>query len=416
MNINTLSELIKFEDNTYSTFIDTIESISRNDLPKLESNVSNLPIKDSTAVESSRLLNLLLDSCREVRNSFNTLPMINIIFEEYETRTRSELEELRLYPSLFYDHSITVDNLKYLSLILLDQGFGTVAMDIIDFGDWGDKTLFACIRLNEVYPDQSIDTYRVMIETAFNLRNNTFYNYFHSVMSDYTPYAEVPEWMTNEAIEYQDIVLINPTRGEVKDLIKTIISSSESQVIPNESLKRNLIDILLNKITTNPFFNVNQDLNEIRDRLFEYYTENPDQMIERYNELNNYNFNSNEILFRLLGPANPAANSNNEQLKYGGYRMFKRGQWDFDQETEESLDWFNGSCDNCSLRLKSKYHAIRMPMPQGGWKGCYCSFPCLKSFVQREIECTNGEPDLIVRRMIDLIEEQIKTIKIQDRI
>jgi hypothetical protein len=417
MNINTLSELIQLEDDTYSVFLNTVEAINRNDKNKLEENISNLPIKKLSAVESSRLLNLLLDVCREVRNSFNTLPLINIIFEEFETRTRSELEEIELYPSLFFDQSITIDNLKYLSEVLLDSTFGTIGMDIINIGDWGDRTLLACMKLNEVYPDQSSETLKVFIESAFNLRNDTFYYFFHQILSDSMPLADPPEWLTNEPIQYKENTLVNPTKGEVKDLIKTIISDQSSvHVIPNENLKRKLIEILLERISTNSFFNINQDLNEIRDRLYDFYTQNPDQIIERYNELNNYNLNQSEVLFRLLGPANPAPNSNNEQLKYGGYRMFKHGQWDFDQETEEYLDWFNGKCENCSLRLRSRYYSIRMPMPQGGWKGCYCSFPCLKSFVQREIECTNGEPDLIVRRMIDLVEEQIKTIKIQDRI
>ena len=59
-------------------------------------------------------------------------------------------------------------------------------------------------------------------------------------------------------------------------------------------------------------------------------------------------------------------------------------------ESEENVDaepytysgeisWFTGRCDSCRKYIMDISHALRFPNHHGGWKGCYCSFECLKA-------------------------------------
>lgn len=45
------------------------------------------------------------------------------------------------------------------------------------------------------------------------------------------------------------------------------------------------------------------------------------------------------------------------------------------------IDWFTGVCQNpgCKNRIKFKHYALRVPIVTGGWKGCYCSFACIRT-------------------------------------
>lgn len=44
----------------------------------------------------------------------------------------------------------------------------------------------------------------------------------------------------------------------------------------------------------------------------------------------------------------------------------------------EDVDWFVGSCDFCEDEIFLKESTLRIPLEGGGWKGCFCSFQCIR--------------------------------------
>ena len=68
----------------------------------------------------------------------------------------------------------------------------------------------------------------------------------------------------------------------------------------------------------------------------------------------------------------------------------------------EEDDWFEGNCDTCQLRIKNESHAIRFPLKQGGWSGCFCSFNCM-------IENPPDPMDLEYEISIKILETDLKT-------
>ena len=40
--------------------------------------------------------------------------------------------------------------------------------------------------------------------------------------------------------------------------------------------------------------------------------------------------------------------------------------------------WFTGKCKVCLRSIRDLSHAVRLPMEEGGWYGCYCSVDCIR--------------------------------------
>lgn len=72
-----------------------------------------------------------------------------------------------------------------------------------------------------------------------------------------------------------------------------------------------------------------------------------------------------------------------------------------------ALEWFTESCQNCHRVIRKKCYAVRMPIESGGWRGCYCSFLCLRE----QTETANN----VRHRMINWFEELYYSYGIYDR-
>lgn len=132
-------------------------------------------------------------------------------------------------------------------------------------------------------------------------------------------------------------------------------------------------------------------------------------------------------LFVTLGPSAPLVGSTYEDLKYdeldyGVTRMFIFNNFDFDPTIEDDdvypdgtpknlVDWFVGHCQQCNLRIRRKYHAVRVPMIFGGWQGCFCSWECVRNNV-----IDNDSGNDVMLKLIDIYEQEINNYKILDRV
>ena len=110
-------------------------------------------------------------------------------------------------------------------------------------------------------------------------------------------------------------------------------------------------------------------------------------------------------LFRIFGPVHPYPDDDystlvndddqpDENKIYGGARMFLDMRREADEDTGIALeDWFTGSCGSCSQRIRYKHYAVRQPVLNGGWTGCFCSWDCVQGFVESTIYPYREEGD-----------------------
>jgi hypothetical protein len=49
-----------------------------------------------------------------------------------------------------------------------------------------------------------------------------------------------------------------------------------------------------------------------------------------------------------------------------------------DDEQNNLPSWFLGRCQKCMKSINKYHYAIRMPVENGGWQGCFCSLECME--------------------------------------
>jgi hypothetical protein len=130
-------------------------------------------------------------------------------------------------------------------------------------------------------------------------------------------------------------------------------------------------------------------------------------------------FNDTPI-FREMGPLNSIydpqqAGSDLDHIcnKFGGCRMFTCVDFERDEVEDTMLiaehqippQWYRGQCDECHRKIGRRHHAVRMPLPRGGWKGCYCSCECILA--------SNKDP--LTKALVCRLKDQLQTLGIRDR-
>lgn len=116
----------------------------------------------------------------------------------------------------------------------------------------------------------------------------------------------------------------------------------------------------------------------------------------------------NEEVFRVLGPSNFFIGASARDLRDGtaDLRMLTDDRFtDMDQPS-----WFTGSCDQCWLRIRRPCHAVRKPLPGGGWKNQYCSWDCAR------LACSGEGMDLVSYEMTFHFEKECHRIGLYDHL
>ena len=130
------------------------------------------------------------------------------------------------------------------------------------------------------------------------------------------------------------------------------------------------------------------------------------------------NLETDRLLFWIYGSSNPLVDQDlsldTPSSKYGGCRMQLCEIFDYDEDADEFDDWFLGYCEECLLRIKYRHYSVRRPREHGGWKGCFCSWECVKKNVEFE-EAQNAEANLLIHAIVDAFEKKTIEIGIQDR-
>lgn len=128
------------------------------------------------------------------------------------------------------------------------------------------------------------------------------------------------------------------------------------------------------------------------------------------------NLDKDVEMARCLGPANNIyglhLGEDHICSRYGGCRMltcqhFTTFENDFlttEDQDETPQEWFTGNCDNCHRKLEFKCQAVRTPVVNGGWKGCFCSFRCMRIFKDLISE---GVENMLQDQLIEKKEKEI---------
>jgi hypothetical protein len=371
------------------------DAIGKHDNQMVDKLLSLIPLENLTVKTTD---SLLISLSKSAQNSNNT-SVLKVIFDQWN-RVYPNEETVPFYIYLYIVSTIPLSLLQFYSSYFKQYRYMDVIFGLIELLP-DSETLRGCVRADQVYGPQKATVYRSLYnQSKFN---QVVRDFLIDHLRQSSDYIEIPSWVHN----YTDIKPL-PTENQVT--IPPIITQVN---IPNlTDLQRvkimteglNLLGLTEDEITTNEKTLLEQlstmTLEQKNDFVTPYYLIKTRERSQSY--LN---------LFRLLGPVHPLVNATVDELVYGGERMFTSSIFDYDEETDITEYWFKGFCENCHYRIRRPYHAVRIPMALGGWKGCFCSWNCAREFQLN----ANGN-DVLVETFIDKFEQEINEKGIQDRL
>lgn len=107
---------------------------------------------------------------------------------------------------------------------------------------------------------------------------------------------------------------------------------------------------------------------------------------------------------RVFGPLNAFKDRNcvSSPGKEGPCRMLECRC-----RNKDGSEWFFGRCEQCSIGIRDRSHALRIPTKEGGWVGCICSFECM----EKSLPFHDNEINI----KIEAMKHALKTDGIMDR-
>jgi hypothetical protein len=327
-----------------------------------------------------RYFNSLVTACRKTGRSDILHYLMKLRYLDEEINNISNLT------SAFLDNTLSMDNLKFISKSFDYASFTFVIYELIEINQTEEEVL-AAKKAFQVFGYQKPETLKSLIEFSQEKKNVFMENFLWFLFEEVSPFAEFPSWV-------RDFGLKNPPEiQEYKHNLKFEEPLDAGDII--NKLKQLGIE----------FEDEKQAKKHIKEKL-EYGYKEDDVFTTVFNKKLFEELYYDENLFRWFGPDNPT--------ELESLRMFDSYVYDYEDDTDQIKDWFSGFCNNCHLRIRRRVHSLRIPMPSGGWLGCYCSFKCLREGV-KNLEYESKEFLLIVHAMVDILEDEIMTIGIQDR-
>lgn len=380
---------------------------SQNDL--LRKLLRKLPLEQFNRDLSDQLLSELTFTAATVNN----VDSIPVIFEAWE-RVYPPEEKIPFFVILFTLSMFESELLAFIARGFPDTTIVEVFAYLTDY-DSGPDTIIACRKAVEAYGDQSLDVYQTLYENAKGV-NSAVTDFLENVISQYTKFAPIPEWIRNYWNGSSDGYYLNSDtpieNGTVPSVSQLKIPEETKPVFEIPNLER-LVSMITEGYEALGYSVEDKEeaKNLLRARLIAGSTEEKVELLRPVIDLSARNdLQENKTLFRILGPANPLADASYDEMENGGCRMFTCAYFDFNEDSGYIDDWFIGSCQQCLKRIRMRWHAVRRPRQTGGWLGCFCSFKCMRDEMKEE-----GEVDVLLNYLVDAFEDRINHIGIQER-
>ena len=397
--------------------------------------MSKIPLNQLNKNTSSNILLSLLDVARVSNNGEmvrDILEVFSSVSEKYtnqefyncdneQNEPRQETNYLEYLIDLIKEGVITrlhKEIFKFIVESLIEITYVDLAQNVLSFGPTvlaNEALALIDFAFPKVSDDEIKLLYSLLTDKATEDNDyfgSTLYAYTVKKYEQISDYADIPVWIDSfvdpkptedECLEYAD---------EHEEQTQKLVDSKFL-----DWTKGQMVDQYIEYLKDAN--NDEETLEKVRAALTVQYDNMTDE--QWHDELNRFiyveynKFVYTDInFFRWLGPANPLQidgrdyDSGTIDSEFGGCRMFISEHYDYNEDDMIYDDWFRGACDSCHKRIRQRHHAVRMPIPSGGWQGCYCSCLCLRN--NEKIM----EDSPVIFALIDKYENMLVQLKIQE--
>lgn len=413
--------------------VSIVEAAANEDTDTLSRLLKLLPLDQLPVDRADDLLHMFLQAAYENRQEES----VKVIMEAW-TRTLppNVEEESSIISTLFNNSKFGSKLLKFVTSVYPTYIFAELISDLAN-EDSSPYIYHAAQKGVQVFGEQTFKVYQELYlfskgissfeeDRIMVAKNEVLTGFFADKLRETSPFAEKPKWVkTFPSITDQLNLPTDP-------LTSSSTSSTPSQRLPYSS--ELLIPSLLN--TDKPIVertSIGQVVDLLTDGLIEQGFDIEDitqAKIALANRLagasaleqavitqdlfltrDRERVQRNDNLSRILGPANPITGASAEEMKYGGCRMLTCDLYPPDSDSSEHQDWFTGNCDQCYIKIRYRWYAIRIPGVSGGWKGCFHSPECMKKYVG-----ALSDTEYVSASLLNSYIGQVLTIGIQDRL
>jgi len=372
--------------------------IANNDTQALSDNLAKLPLGTISRDKAETLLALFLNQATKNSN----IEAARLIISTFDI-TRIRVDPLPALTNLILNPELSREVVFFSMACFPEKIPIDYFVDLINMGD-DQSALKAAVNLATFFPDISHEDWDKLFHLTDNVEEEEYENqllraFFRTKAAETGINPKPPSWICLDLPE-PVIETIPDSIPSVKEAVELIL----------EDLGKNKINIISSDIETKEFLISQYSISSIIEKI---------QMLANIKEIPMFN---DIPLFREFGPVNTIYTSNpnlvestHQCVKYGGCRMLLCTEFEDMYSDGEEIDimaidytindWFRGSCDKCLQKIGKRHYAVRQPLRHGGWKGCYCSFECMKSNI--------NDPHTAL--MVGRIKEQLSIIGIRDR-
>lgn len=342
-----------------------VRAIAASDLPAITAFLDTY-VNPSEDLMASILI-FSLDKCFDFRwmtSSGNPSPIVHIL-NYFDT---SEDDHFKIPPllRLFYYSTVPMIQLKWLvrqfPLVTPEEMF----LLLVEHEKTSVSTYVAS-RMKEAYDfytwtESKLETWLATTREEYT-DNYHMEGYFKELLKDRKGWAAIPEGVieVDPWDPPKDISIPVPDDLEslLDALMKVYAAKGLGKVYSDEEAKR-IKEVLKSGNEDDISRHVAFIQKILRDEVLEHDVE----------------------LFRYYGPCNRIPDMVEGEsfpcFHHGGCRMRTCVHFMVDEEDEEMDDWFTGNCYVCDSKIEYRTHAVRIPVPDGGWTGCFCSWHCVK--------------------------------------
>ena len=369
-----------------------ISFIRSGDLERVIENLDDLNFSIISKSQSNRYVAELLHEAIETLSC----EMVRNILLEVEV-LRSHIDQLPEITNIFINPFLDRDEILFIVTCIPEKTALDYLVDVINTDD-EDLALEAAKMIFDIFPKISKDDWHILLQLTED-------------DEDDEPYQ-------NQSLRNFFIDRLKKSELTKPSWVVTVPQSDELDTI-NDAISKNMIpvneavDMIIANMEKQKIIKHDENMEELRNVLISQYSIS--STIEKM-EMVQKQMIDDRPLFQEYGPVNTIytlqpyhIDNDNPCTKHGGCRMllcneFEQSDHDI-MDDDFQIDWFRGKCDKCQKPIGRPHYAIREPLLQGGFMGCYCSFACLESIAD------NPKTALMIGRM----KEQLEVIGIRDR-
>lgn len=330
----------------------------------------------------------LIYKCHNDNNADNVVRII-----DFCEMSRIDIDPLPTITGLFLNCYFNDELLKWTTSLFEKEATGYY-LDIINYRN-DDDAITIAEKLLIIFPDISEEEWIQLFELTEDFEDEEYDNaqLRKFLLAQSNNYAVFPDWIKEKddkcPVNGEYPLLPNdkcPVNGEyphlpnVEDAVDMMLDyfrkcnigfteiDDDDEIIHNENVIKNNLTIQYAISTSQEKIIMLSDIVKIPEF-------------------------DDSFIFKEHGPVNSSyscsvvIDKNHECLKYGGCRMLLCNEYpevdvygeqiDLTAKNVIVTDWFKSKCNQCHKKIRSKNHALRLPLHFGGWQGCYCSFECL---------------------------------------